>query len=64
MLGSERVTRAGAVKHANAIFVPLQDMLNKHISEEPGTYWMADGNHPSIAGSAAIANQWLQIVGL
>jgi lysophospholipase L1-like esterase len=51
-------------QHANAIFVPLQDMLDAHAAEDTRTYWVADQAHPTIAGSAAIAKQWLKIVGL
>jgi lysophospholipase L1-like esterase len=51
-------------KHVDAIFVPLQDMLDQHAREETRTYWIADQAHPTIAGSAAIAKQWLKYVGL
>jgi lysophospholipase L1-like esterase len=61
---SIRDAAARVAQHANAIFVPLQDMLNTHASQQTRTYWIADQAHPTIAGSAAIANQWLQIVGL
>jgi hypothetical protein len=38
-------------------------MLNQHVSENGLDYWFND-QHPTIAGSAAIANQWLKVVGL
>jgi lysophospholipase L1-like esterase len=49
--------------YADAIFVPIHDMLNQHVSENGHAYWFND-QHPTIAGSAAIANQWLKVVGL
>jgi lysophospholipase L1-like esterase len=58
-----RDAAAQVAQQANAIFVPLQDMLNQHISQQTATYWVKDQAHPTIAGHAAIAYQWLQYVG-
>jgi lysophospholipase L1-like esterase len=60
-----RAAAAQVAQQANAIFVPLQDMFTQYISAQPSShYWLIDNTHPTIAGSAAIANQWIQTVGL
>jgi lysophospholipase L1-like esterase len=60
---SIRAAAARVAAHANAIWVPLHDILNQYVSEETHEYWFND-QHPTIAGSAAIAEQWLNKVGL
>ena len=47
---------------AKATFVPLHDMLQDLARKAPPTYWAADGVHPTVAGHAAIARQWLDRV--
>lgn len=53
-------------KAAGAVWVPLQDMFNQLVAQEPVSYWLTDGEgaHPTIAGHAAIAQQWIKVVGL
>lgn len=58
-----RDAAARVATHADAIYVPIHDMLNKHVKDNGQAYWF-DEQHPTIAGSAAIASQWLQRVGL
>lgn len=60
-----RDAAARVAQQANAIFVPLQDMFNQHVSQQTANYWIKDQAiaHPTIAGHAAIAYQWLQYVG-
>jgi lysophospholipase L1-like esterase len=57
---------ARVAKAAGAVFVPLQDMFNQLVVQESTAYWLADGQgaHPTIAGHAAIAQQWLKVAGL
>lgn len=40
-------------------FVPLYDKLSEKIAESAAGYFIWDGTHPSIAGHALIANEWL-----
>ena len=40
-------------------FVPLYDKLCEKITESAPNYFIWDGTHPSIAGHALIANEWL-----
>jgi lysophospholipase L1-like esterase len=47
---------------AKATFVPLHDKLQDLARKAAPTYWAADGVHPTIAGHAAIARQWLDRV--
>lgn len=60
---SVRAAAARVATYADAIFVPIHDMLNQHVREQTHEYWF-DEQHPTIAGSAAIAEQWLKKVGL
>ena len=45
-----------------ATFVPLHDMLQGLAHKTPAAYWLGDGVHPTVAGHAAIARQWMQKV--
>ncbi|MGH7581912.1 MAG: SGNH/GDSL hydrolase family protein [Gemmatimonadales bacterium] len=49
---------------ANATFVPLHDMFQRLARKAPASYWLGDGVHPTIAGHAAIAEQWRARTGL
>lgn len=60
---SMREVAVRVAKYADAIYVPTHDMLNRLIRENGHQYWFND-QHPTIAGSAAIASQWLKTVGL
>jgi lysophospholipase L1-like esterase len=44
---------------AKATFVPLHDMLQDLGRKTTPAYWAADGVHPTVAGHAAVARQWL-----
>lgn len=41
-------------------FVPLYDKFCEKIAESAPDYFIWDGTHPSIAGHALIANEWLK----
>ncbi|MGH7524677.1 MAG: SGNH/GDSL hydrolase family protein [Gemmatimonadales bacterium] len=47
---------------AKATFVPLHDMLQGLAHKAAPAYWLVDGVHPTVAGHAAIARQWMQKV--
>lgn len=47
---------------AKATFVPLHDMLQDLARKAAPAYWAADGVHPTVAGHAAVARQWLDRV--
>ncbi len=49
--------------YAEAIYVPTHDMLKRLVQQNGHNYWL-DDQHPTIPGSAAIAEQWLKTVGL
>ena len=52
-------------KEYHAIFVPLDGILNaKGIMNGFETYTGDDGVHPTVAGHAAIAEAWIQSVGI
>lgn len=47
-------------KQYEAIYIPLQDIFNNHITiEKPNCYWTLDGVHPTLEGHALIAKEWL-----
>jgi lysophospholipase L1-like esterase len=62
---------ASVAKAAGATFVPIQSVFNEIVNKAPPEYWIIDGNlnnavyvHPTLAGHAAIAQQWIKVVGL
>lgn len=46
----------------NAVFIPYQDVFDKAQKLAPGSYWTADGVHPTAAGCRLMAEAWLQTV--
>lgn len=44
------------------LFVPLQADFDEALKEAPAEYWLADGVHPTLAGSQLIADKWLKVV--
>lgn len=46
----------------DAVFVPLQDVLNQATEKAEASYWLWDGVHPTAAGHELIARQWLSVV--
>ena len=45
-----------------AVFVPFHDIFFQAQKHAPGRYWTGDGVHPSMAGSALMAQAWLKAV--
>jgi lysophospholipase L1-like esterase len=45
-----------------AAFIPYQEIYDKAQKSAPGSYWTADGVHPSLAGARLMAEAWLQTV--
>ncbi|HEY4334653.1 MAG TPA: SGNH/GDSL hydrolase family protein [Puia sp.] len=46
----------------NAAFIPYQEIYDKAQKSAPGSYWTADGVHPTLAGARLMAAGWLQTV--
>ena len=46
----------------NAGFIPYQTVFDEAIKSKPGTYWTADGVHPSLAGAALMSEAWLAAI--
>jgi lysophospholipase L1-like esterase len=59
---SYRAASRRVADRAKATFVPLHDKLQDLARKAAPTYWAADGVHPTVAGHAAIARQWLDRV--
>lgn len=51
-----------AIKH-NAVFVPFQKMFDEAVEQAPPQYWAADGVHPTLAGSALMAEMMVRVIG-
>jgi lysophospholipase L1-like esterase len=45
-----------------AILIPYQAIFDKAAESAPGSYWTADGVHPSLAGAELMAHAWLETV--
>ena len=45
-----------------AVFIPYQSIFDKAQKLAPGSYWTADGVHPTIAGARLMAQGWLEAV--
>lgn len=50
--------------NAGATFLSTQDLFDRLSREAPPAYWAADGVHPTAAGHGAIADMWMEAVGL
>lgn len=48
---------------AGATFVPFQAMFDQAVEHAPAKHWAGDGVHPSPAGAALMAHNWLRAVG-
>lgn len=59
-----RAAAARVAKGLNATFIPLQSMFTQLAKTAPASYWLGDGVHPTIAGHAAIADRWREVVNL
>jgi lysophospholipase L1-like esterase len=59
-----RDAAARVAKRAGATFIPLQSMFTQLAKSAPAAYWLGDGVHPTIAGHAAIADRWREVVNL
>lgn len=44
------------------IFIPYQEIFDEALKYAPAEYWTPDGVHPSMAGSALMAEAWLKAV--
>lgn len=59
-----RIAAARRVARAyDALYVPLDGLFAQAERRAPGTYWTAEGVHPTCAGHGLIANAWLDAVG-
>ena len=43
-----------------AVFIPVQSILNDALQKAPREHWLADGIHPMPAGHQLIADAWLK----
>ncbi|MCQ2432737.1 MAG: GDSL-type esterase/lipase family protein [Clostridia bacterium] len=53
---------AETAKEQHCIFVPLQDALDAYAAKARPSYFVWDNIHPTMAGHALIAKQWLSCV--
>lgn len=56
-----KVARELAEEH-NAVFIPYQSVFDKALEQAKGSYWTADGVHPTLAGAQLMAHAWLEAV--
>ncbi|BAV05171.1 Lysophospholipase L1 [Filimonas lacunae] len=57
-----RQVAADLAKAYDAVFIPYQTVFNKALEKAPGSYWTADGVHPSLAGAQLMSQAWLEAV--
>ena len=57
-----RFTAKKLAQEFETIFVPFHDIFFQAQNHAPGRYWTGDGVHPSMAGSALMAQAWLKAV--
>jgi len=43
----------------DAVFLPLQEPFSKAVAKAPMEYWVWDGIHPTAAGHALLAHEWV-----
>ncbi|RYE36882.1 MAG: lysophospholipase [Sphingobacteriaceae bacterium] len=46
----------------DAVFIPLQSVFDKALKSAPGSYWTADGVHPTLAGAQLMAHSWMEVL--
>jgi len=46
----------------DTVFIPYQSIFDQAQKHAPGKYWTGDGVHPTMAGSALMAQAWLKAV--
>ncbi len=46
----------------DAVWVPYQSVFDEAQKTVPGSYWTADGVHPTLAGANLMAEAWLKMV--
>ncbi|MGI4750289.1 MAG: SGNH/GDSL hydrolase family protein [Janthinobacterium lividum] len=46
----------------DAVFIPLQSVFDKAVKSAPGSYWTADGVHPTLAGAQLMAHTWMEVL--
>jgi lysophospholipase L1-like esterase len=61
---ARRAAAARVAQGAAATLVPLQAVFDDLSRSVAPTYWSGDGVHPTMAGHAAIAEQWRRAVAL
>lgn len=60
ILRSEQKAVRRLAKEFNAVFVPLQDVFDEAMALREPSYWIWDGTHPTEAGHALIAREFLK----
>jgi lysophospholipase L1-like esterase len=45
----------------NAVFIPYQELFDTAEQAMPGSYWLKDGVHPTLAGTQIMANTLLSV---
>jgi lysophospholipase L1-like esterase len=59
---TRRAAAARVAESLRATWVPLQEMFDRLAKQAAPDHWLRDGVHPTPAGHAAIAEQWLKVV--
>jgi lysophospholipase L1-like esterase len=57
-----RAAAKRVASHFHATFVPFQAMFDEAIKYAPPEHWAKDGVHPSSAGAALMAHEWVKDV--
>ena len=60
ILKTEQKIVCRLAKEFNAVFVPLQEVFDKAKTVREPSYWLWDGTHPTEAGHALIAREFLK----
>ena len=64
MFNEYRVAAKEVAEQFQAIFIPYQQVFNKAQNTAPGSYWTADGVHPTLAGAQLMSEAWLRSIGI
>lgn len=59
MVGRRAIVKSIA-EEFGAVFVPFQDILDDALGRAPGNHWLLDGVHPTTAGHALLADEWIR----
>ena len=58
-MNQRRAIVKGLADEVGALFIPFQSILENALGRAPANHWLGDGVHPTPAGHALLAEEWI-----